>query len=217
MTVNKIKTFISLCELFEQNGFNLYLVGGSTRDYLLGKELTDMDVTTNATPNEIKVFLKGGDYTYEKYGSVKVKFQEVKFDITTLRKESKYKDSRHPEEIEFTNKLKEDVKRRDLTVNALYLDKELNVIDLVNGQEDLKNKILRFIGDPKTRIVEDPLRIIRILRFSLDLGFEIENTSKNAIFSKINLINKLNPSKVDSEINKCSNKINLFNLLKVIK
>lgn len=206
-----------LSEKFKDNGFKLFLVGGSTRDYLLGKQLNDMDVCTDATPEEMKSFLKNADYTFEKYGSVKTVIENVKFDITTLRKEKDYSDSRHPSTIQFTKKLEEDVERRDLTINALYMDSDLNVIDLVNGTMDLNHRIIRFIGDPLTRIKEDPLRIIRALRFSLDLSFNIENYSKNAIFSNFSLLDRLNPEKINSEINKCQNKINLINILKVIK
>lgn len=217
MELNKIKIFQYLAKLFKDYGFKLYLVGGSTRDYLLNIPLTDMDVCTDATPLEMKNFLQDGDYTFEKYGSVKLDYLNVKFDITTFRKENDYKDFRHPNKIEFTRDIKEDVARRDLTINGLYLDSELNVIDFVNGVQDLNNKICRFIGDPLTRIKEDPLRIVRVLRFSLDLGFEIEENSKKAIISNIGLVNCLNSEKVKSEVNKSKNKINLINLLKVVK
>ena len=105
----RIKLFQELAKLFENNGHSLYLVGGSVRDYLLNIPLTDMDLVTDATPREEKSFLKDADYTFEKFGSIKLKYKDVKFDITTLRKETKYLDSRHPSEIIFTNKLEEDV------------------------------------------------------------------------------------------------------------
>ena len=103
-----------------------------------------------------------------------MKYKGIKFDITTLRKEDGYSDFRHPNKIKFTNSLKEDVLRRDITINALYMDKDLNVIDYVNGKEDINNKIIKMIGNPETRISEDPLRIIRILRFQLETNFKIE-------------------------------------------
>lgn len=213
----KINTFINLAKLFSNNGYKLYLVGGSVRDYLLNIDLTDMDVVTDATPEEELKFLDNLDDTFKKYGSTKLKFEDVKFDITTLRKESEYLDSRHPQKIIYTNKLEEDVYRRDITINALYLDSNLNVIDLVNGQDDLKNKIIRIIGEPNKRIIEDPLRIIRILRFQLNLGFLLEKNTEIAIKTHINLLEKLNKSKIEQEINKCENKEQLIRLIEEYK
>ena len=130
---HKIELYQSLEKEFSQRGYLLYLVGGTVRDYLLNKELTDMDLVTDATPSEMKEFILG-DYTFERFGSVKVKKETTKFDITTLRKESGYIDNRHPNKIIFTKDIKEDVCRRDITINALYMDKDLKVIDLVDGK-----------------------------------------------------------------------------------
>ena len=200
----KLEAFIKFADLFESHGFHLYLVGGSVRDYLLGIPLTDMDVVTDATPDQEKTFLEGGEYTFEKYGSIRFTFNGVKFDLTTLRKETGYQDSRHPSEVVFTNKLEEDVYRRDITINALYLSKDLEVIDFVDGQKDLKNKIIRMIGNPDKRFLEDPLRILRVLRFKIDLGFEIEKNTYESLENNISLVDLLNPEKVKQEINKCS-------------
>ena len=211
---NKLKVFIELANLYESHGYQLYLVGGSVRDYLLGKELTDMDVVTNATPEQEKEFLIGGDFTFSVYGSIKLVFQGVKFDITTLRKEKGYKDSRHPTKVVFTDKLEEDVSRRDITINALYLSKDLKIIDFVEGQSDLNNKIIRLIGDPNKRIIEDPLRIIRILRFKSDFEFEIESKTYDSLKKNKSLIDLLNKDKVNQEIKKCSHPEELLSLLR---
>lgn len=213
----KIKTFQLLADLFNKNGYQLYLVGGSTRDYLLDIPLTDMDVVTDATPEQEKTFLSHLDDTFSRYGSTKVLFEGVKFDITTLRKESGYTDSRHPSKVEYTNKLEEDVSRRDITINALYLSKDLKVVDLVDGVKDLRNKVIRIIGEPNKRIIEDPLRIIRILRFQLDLTFKLDKEVEDAIKTNICLLDKLNKDKIQSEINKCSHKKELVTLLKELK
>ena len=109
---HKLEIYRDLATLFDSKGFLLYLVGGTVRDYLLGKELTDMDLVTDATPSEMKEFLSNADYTFEKYGSVRLKIDDIKFDITTLRKEEGYSDFRHPNKICFTKSLKEDVFRR---------------------------------------------------------------------------------------------------------
>lgn len=211
---HKLKIYRNLAALFDSKGFLLYLVGGTVRDYLLGKELTDMDLVTDATPSEMKEFLSNADYTFEKYGSVRLKIDDIKFDITTLRKEEGYSDFRHPSKICFTKSLKEDVFRRDITINAMYMDKDLNIIDFVGGQKDISNKIIRMIGKPLKRINEDPLRIIRIYRFKLETGFEIERELNDVLehnFAKAKLINK---DKINQEIRKSTHQEELIELLK---
>lgn len=211
---NKLEVFKDLSDLFLSHSYSLYLVGGTVRDFLLDIPLKDMDLVTNATPSEMKEFIPEGDYTFERFGSVKLKYKGIKFDITTLRKEDGYSDFRHPNKIKFTNSLKEDVLRRDITINALYMDKDLNVIDYVNGKEDINNKIIKMIGNPETRISEDPLRIIRILRFQLETNFKIEKELEKAIknnFSKVHLLKK---EKVEQEIKKSNHKEELVKILK---
>ncbi len=209
----KLGKYQEIYHLFKENGFELYLVGGTVRDYLLNIQLTDMDLVTNATPKDMKKFLPNADYTFEKFGSVKVNFQQIKFDITTLRKESGYIDNRHPSKVVFSSSLKEDVYRRDFTVNALYMDHNLEVIDYVNGQEDIKNKILRMVGNPIERIKEDPLRIVRAVRFSLDYNLQIEKSLLEALKSLKSLIYTLNQEKVKQEVSKCRNGEKLLDYL----
>ena len=211
---NKIQTFIQLANTFESHGHHLFLVGGSVRDYLLNIPLTDMDVVSDATPSQMKEFLEEADYTFEKYGSVKLVFNGVKFDITTLRKESGYTDSRHPKEVVYTDKLEIDVVRRDITVNALYLSKDFKIIDLVGGLDDLNNKLIRVVGNPDVRFKEDPLRIIRILRFKVDLGFEIEDKTLASLKNNASLIYLLNKDKVNQEVKKAHHQESLLELLK---
>jgi len=193
-----LSKFINLANLFKSNGYSLYLVGGSSRDYLLGKEFTDFDLATDATPDEMKSFLIDGDYTYAKFGNVHYK----NMDITTLRIEEDYLDSRHPSKIKFVKDISLDYKRRDFTINAIYIDMNLKVFDFANGLDDLNNKVIRFIGDPYIRIKEDPLRILRALRFKKKLGFSIEPNSLKAINESINLLDKLNQDKVKMELKK---------------
>ena len=205
---NKLELYQKLSKVFNEHGYNLYLVGGTVRDYLLHIELTDMDAVTDATPEEMKEFLTEANYTFAKYGSVSIKIEGVKFDITTLREEKTYLDSRHPNEISFVKDPSIDVKRRDFTVNALYLDKEYQVIDFVGGEADLKHLILRMIGDPYLRLKEDPLRIVRALRFKLDYNLTIEDKLDKAIRDSVHLLKELNPDKIRQDIKKikCSNK-----------
>lgn len=211
---SKLKLFIKLAEIYETYGFKLFLVGGSVRDYLLGNPLNDMDVVTNATPKEEKEFLHNANYTFEKYGSIKLNFEGVKFDITTLRKETGYVDSRHPNKIIFTDKLIEDVNRRDLTINALYLSKDLEVIDYVNGVEDLNNKLIKMIGDPLTRITEDPLRIVRVWRFKLELGFKVDEDLDKVIRQNLYLLKYLKVDKIKEEVSKSHHQESLLKEIK---
>ena len=198
----KIDSFLSLCKEFKRHNFSLYLTGGTVRDFLLDKELTDMDLVTNATPKEMESFLDNVDTTFSMYGYIKCKYQGNKFDITTLRKEKAYKDSRHPSKIKFVTSLKEDYKRRDFTINAMYLDESFKLYDYCSGKEDLENKIIRFIGKPSKRIKEDPLRILRALRFSLLLDFSIEKKSEEALIKNSFLLEKINKDKIKQEVRK---------------
>ena len=169
----KIDSFLFLADIFSKNGYQLFLVGGTVRDYLLGLPLTDMDAVTDATPDEMKAFIPDGNFTFAKYGNVGYKFNGTKFDLTSLRKEDEYADSRHPNSVIFVKDLSIDVRRRDFTINGIYLDRDMKIIDYVGGQNDLRNHLLRMIGDPDKRIKEDPLRIIRALRFALDFKVKL--------------------------------------------
>lgn len=203
----EINLYKTLANLFEQAHHHLYLVGGTVRDFLLRKDLTDMDAVTDATPDEMKDILRNYkvDYTFSKFGSVKLTSENIKFDITTLRKETAYRDARHPANIVFVKDLKQDVIRRDFTVNAMYLDMNFKLIDLVNGEEDLNKGIIRMVGNPDKRLKEDPLRIIRAARFALTYNFSIEESLKKAILRNVSLINKLNPDKVKQDLKKIEN------------
>ena len=200
----KLELYLKLNKQFAEHGYKLYLVGGTVRDFLLGVELTDMDAVTDATPEEMKAFLADANYTFEKYGSVSIKpDKKVKFDITTMRVETSYQDSRHPSEIRFVKDLSVDVKRRDFTINALYLDENLKVIDYVNGQKDLQNRTLRMIGDPNIRLKEDPLRIIRVIRFAADYALSLDKDLEDAIRNNVGELNNLNPEKIQLDLKKC--------------
>ena len=199
---NNLIKYQNLSKLFKDNGYQLYLVGGTVRDYLLGLSLSDMDAVTDATPEQMKAFLSDADFTFAKFGSVKCHYSETKFDITTLREENGYVDSRHPENIKFVKDLSVDVKRRDFTINGLYLNDKFEVIDLVEGFADLNNRILRCIGDPEIRIKEDPLRIIRAIRFKIDLNLEFDESLRMVMKNNITLLDKINPEKIKQDLNK---------------
>ena len=212
---NKLSIFDKLVSIFSSHGYRLYLVGGTVRDYLLNIPLSDMDAVTDANPEEMKKFLDA-DFTFSKFGTVKYVIEGVKFDITTMRKENSYADSRHPLEITFIKDLKEDVKRRDFTVNALYLDDKHQVIDYVDGQKDLSNHLLKIVGDVEKRINEDPLRIIRAFRFSIDYDLMMENSLKEYIKNHMDLLDKINKEKVKQDFKKmkCRDKNKILSFLK---
>lgn len=194
-----IEAFDFLKAIFNSNGFHLYVVGGTVRDYLLCRDLDDLDFVTDATPEEEANFLPEADFTFKKYGAVRYPFKGKHIDITTLRVEGAYNDSRHPSSVSFVKDPRLDYVRRDFTVNALYLDEKYNLLDYCEGKKDIENKTIRFIGDPKTRIIEDPLRIVRAERFRDRFGFEIEEKTQKAIDELRYLLAKLNPEKLKEE------------------
>ena len=217
-----IDEFLKLSKEFSAHPFHLYLVGGSVRDLLIKKEIDDFDLATDATPEEMSKFLPGCDMTFAKYGAVKIKRGKETFVITTFRKEGKYDDSRHPSKIIFVKDMKEDSKRRDFTINALYMDDHFKLYDYVGGEEDLKNKTLRMIGNPKKRIKEDPLRILRAARFVIKFDFKIDKKLEKTLIKQAHLLRKLNPEKIKEEIskideNKSEAKEALFNKLNINK
>ena len=191
--------FQKYARLYKEHGYSLYMIGGTSRDILLGKFPSDFDFVTDATPEEEKIFLPDADYAFEKYGSIKLKEQGIEVDITTFREEGEYLDFRHPSYIKFVTSAEKDSKRRDFTVNALYINGEGKVLDFHHGLEDLQNKVIRFIGDPETRVKEDPLRILRAERFARRLGFQIEKATQKVMDDNRCLLEKLNPEKVKSE------------------
>ena len=200
---NRIKSFQQLAELFDKHGFSLYLVGGTVRDYLLGYALEDMDAVSDATPTQIMSFLSNVDDTFARLGSLKYKDPDgVKFDITTLRKESGYTDSRHPNKVIFVSDLEDDYPRRDFTVNAMYMDKNLRVYDFCNGQNDLKNRVLRMVGNPDQRLKEDPLRILRAIRFHLMFKLKIDSRLFEAMRDRFYLLENITDAKIRSELDK---------------
>lgn len=185
-----------------QSGYEAYIVGGAVRDMVLNVEPHDWDITTNAKPDEIKkVFNKTID-TGLKHGTVTAVVNKEQFEITTYRIDGDYTDGRHPDKVEFTTDLIEDLKRRDLTINAMACDIDGNIIDPFNGQKDLENHIIRAVGKAENRIQEDALRMLRAIRFSAKLGFEIDSELKQAISDNAKSINKISEERIESELTK---------------
>lgn len=148
-----------ILNILDEFGYVGYIVGGYVRDVLLGIETHDIDITTNATPMELKEVFHQEELINTGYGSVKLIYKNNSFEITTFRKENNYLDNRHPSSITYVDDLAEDVLRRDFTINALCIDKNDNLIDLINGQEDLKNHMLKTIIDSDQSFSQDALRI----------------------------------------------------------
>jgi len=197
---DKVKYILNI---LKENGYEGYVVGGAVRDTLLNRTVSDYDVTTNALPLEIKDIFKKHPVieTGIKHGTVTVVIDHEPFEITTYRVEGEYLDNRHPSKVFFTTSLKEDLSRRDFTINALALDINGNVIDYFNGVEDLNKKIVRCVGNPKKRFEEDGLRILRAIRFSAKLDFDIEEETSKAIINSMNLIKNISVERIQKEFN----------------
>ena len=190
-------------------GFDAYPVGGCVRDILMGKLPCDWDIATSATPDEIqKIF---SQYTVIptgiKHGTVTVILDKIPFEITTFRIDGNYTDSRHPEKVTFSTDITEDLKRRDFTINAIAYHPKTGIIDPFGGQADLKAEIIRAVGDPAQRFSEDALRIMRALRFSAVLSFEIEQKTAEALYKYSHLLENIAAERVTTELNKtlCAN------------
>lgn len=177
---------IEFLNKIEDNGYNAYIVGGFVRDYLLGIESYDIDITTNATPKDIKnifsnVSIKKGKFEDSNYGSVRVVYKNVLFEVTTFRIELDYLDNRHPSSIFYINDLETDLTRRDFTINAICMDKNGKIIDPLEGRKELKKKIIKTISSSEKSFKEDALRILRAIRFSVTLEFKLDKDIIEAI------------------------------------
>ena len=188
----------------ESCGFCGYLVGGCVRDFLLGTRPTDFDMTTDATPDEIIACFAGHRVveTGIRHGTVTVMIEGMAIEITTHRIEGDYSDSRHPDTVKFTRNLADDLARRDFTINAMAYHPHKGLIDLYGGAVDLKNKIIRGVGDPHQRMAEDALRILRGLRFAAVLGFELEAETGAAIRQNCGQLRHISAERIAAELDK---------------
>ena len=188
--------------LLNEKGYEAFVVGGAVRDLLLGKNVYDYDITTNADPNAIKMVFD--DYARydlgKKHGTVTVIIDKDKIDITPYRKEDHYSDHRHPDLINFSSDLKEDLSRRDFTINAMCMDKDSKITDMFGGVDDLDHKLIRCIGDPYKRFDEDGLRILRALRFKTKLNFNIEKNTDENIHKAKDLLNYISEERKKEEL-----------------
>lgn len=197
----KVKYII---DKIHENNFEAYIVGGCVRDAILGIKPNDYDITTNATPKTIKNIFR--DFkcieTGIEHGTISVVIDEEIYEITTYRIEGEYKDHRRPENVDFTNKLEEDLKRRDFTINAMAYNENEGLVDLFEGKRDIENKIIKTVGNPYDRFNEDGLRMIRAIRFSSKLDFQIEKDTLLAIYNNATIIKNISLERITDEFNK---------------
>lgn len=185
-----LNTALKLLKKIEERGFKAYIVGGFVRDFLLGRESLDIDITTNATPMDIKQIFNDIFIPKVEYGSVTVFYHNIRFEITTFRRELTYLNNRKPINFEYINDLKEDLQRRDFIINTICMDSNGQVIDLLNGKSDLEKKEINTVGNSYNKFNEDSLRILRAIRFATILDFRLSDEVKEAIkMTKNHLIN----------------------------
>lgn len=202
MTMDMPKNVDTAINLLQSAGFEAYAVGGCVRDSLLGKIPNDWDITTSAKPEDMKSVF--ADFhcidTGIKHGTVTVVIDGEPLEITTFRLDGEYEDNRHPKSVTFTSNLGADLGRRDFTVNAMAYSKMTGTVDLFGGQNDLKNKIIRCVGDPDRRFNEDALRILRALRFASVLDFEIEEKTAQSLLKNCALLGNISEERIAKEL-----------------
>lgn len=186
----------------EEAGYEAYAVGGCIRDTLLNRQPLDWDITTSAKPSFIKSCFKRTIDTGIQHGTVTVMLKDTGYEVTTYRIDGEYEDGRHPKSVEFTGSLRLDLERRDFTVNAMAYNDKVGLVDEFGGIKDLKDGIIRCVGDAESRFNEDALRMLRAVRFSGQLGFDIEKKTKTAIIKMAKALEKISAERIRTELNK---------------
>ena len=181
-------------------GYEAYVVGGCVRDSLLGRKPQDWDITTSARPEQVKELFPRTIDTGLQHGTVTVMQDKEGFEVTTYRIDGKYEDSRHPKEVAFTPNLEEDLKRRDFTINAMAYNDDRGLIDIFGGMEDMQAGVIRCVGKPRERFGEDALRILRAIRFSAQLGYEIEDETREGIRELALTLENISAERIQSEL-----------------
>jgi len=207
---------IPVLKKLEDAGYEAYFVGGSVRDHLLRREIHDVDIATSATPVEVKgIFPKTVDIGIE-HGTVLVLFNQGAYEITTFRTESEYQDYRRPKEVTFIRSLKDDLQRRDFTMNAIAMDCNRKLIDPFDGNSAIHEKIIQTVGSPNDRFQEDALRMMRAVRFVSQLSFQIESGTLQALSNLVHLLDNIAVERKRAEFEKLligKNKLNALNIL----
>ena len=211
------ETALKVLKKIDSNGYRAYLVGGYPRDLYMGKESIDYDICTNATPKDLKNIFGNLILPAEQYGSVTLILNNMRFEITTFRRDIKYINNRKPIEIEYVNNLFEDLNRRDFTMNTMCIDSNGKLIDLLNGREDINRKIVRTVGDANHKISEDSLRILRAIRFATTLNFKLDDNLKQAIINNRDLLKSLSYYRKKDELDKIFSSSNVEYGIEMIK
>ena len=196
------ETSLKVLEKLNNQGYKAYIVGGFVRDYILGIESMDVDISTNATPKEILEVFKDSALPNEEYGAVTLFYKNNRFEITTFRKENIYINNRKPVEIEYINDLLEDLKRRDFRMNTLCIDKDGQIIDMLGGREDIDNHIINTVGDSDFKFEQDSLRILRAIRFATILNFKLSDDVKESIKKDSGNLRNLSYTRKKHELDK---------------
>ena len=190
----------NIIQTIENAGFEAYAVGGCIRDSILNREPDDWDITTSATPEEVKALFRHTVDTGIQHGTVTVLIKKECFEVTTYRIDGEYEDGRHPKEVSFTSLLSEDLRRRDFTINAMAYNDTHGLVDLFGGQEDLKAGVIRCVGNAKERFEEDALRMMRAVRFSAQLGYDIEENTAKAIKELAPTLSRISVERIQVEL-----------------
>ncbi|MCR5719296.1 MAG: CCA tRNA nucleotidyltransferase [Lachnospiraceae bacterium] len=191
-----------ILEKLHTSGYEAYVVGGCVRDSILGRNPADWDITTNASPMEVKSVFKKTVDTGIKHGTVTVLVNREGYEVTTYRIDGEYEDNRHPKEVTFTKSLKEDLKRRDFTINAMAYNETHGLVDLFDGMGDIERKTIRCVGDANERFTEDALRIMRAVRFSAQLGYSIDDKTKESVRINKNRLSSISAERIRVELDK---------------
>lgn len=191
-----------IIDTFYDNGYEAFMVGGCIRDSLLNKAPMDYDIATSATPEVTEKLFEKTIPTGIKHGTVSVLINDTAYEVTTYRVEGKYSDNRKPDNVTFVSDIKEDLSRRDFTINAFAYNNKEGLIDYFSGSNDLENKIIRCVGEPDKRFKEDALRMLRAIRFSSQLNFDIDKETYSAIKSNSDLIKNVSNERIRVELSK---------------
>lgn len=206
-----------IISVLENAGYEAFAVGGCVRDFIMQRHCDDIDIATSAKPFESEKVFKDNDIKFIetglKHGTITAIIDGSTYEVTTYRSDGDYKDSRHPENVEFVTDISQDLSRRDFTINAIAYNDNAGFVDLFGGKNDINNKIIRAVGDPDTRFKEDALRIMRAIRFSSVLSFDIEIETKKAVFKNKELLKNISAERIFAELSKLLMGDNVFDVL----
>ncbi len=201
----------TVIDTIESEGYEAYFVGGCVRDYLINRTIKDIDITTNATPDTVESLFDKTIDIGKKHGTIIVMIDDEQIEVTTYRTETTYSDYRRPDEVNFTSSLEEDLKRRDFTVNAIAMTSDMSIMDPNNGQVDIERRLIQTVGDAEERFTEDALRMLRALRFSVQLQFDISEDTLTAVKRYAHLIEHVSIERIVVEVIKMYKTNEIYN------